>query len=399
MEPQIGHMNEESGGAKQPRGRILVVDDDPIMREVVCEQLTALDYEFVQAENGEIAAGFVGQDSFKLAIIDISMPKMDGFELLRHIRQNPRCIDLPVVVCTSHNDRTSIDRAYDLGASSFVTKPINWALFAHHAQFVIRNGESERALRAAQAEAVLASRVKNGMFHVLSHELKTPLTALIGLTDVLHDSLKERVTDEESEQLRHVVDGARRLNGIISDILILSKALARPERNKYSSILVSEILDDALTGHKAHARARDVKLLQRPLEREFEIDCDPHLVRQALSKLVDNAVRFSPQGSTVEVWAHGKPDGSTIISVRDQGPGLTQAKLKECLKPFVQDDMSYGRPAEGLGLGLPIAKAICEAHGGELIVQTAPGRGFLAAVWLPARRRPVASVEGSARCA
>ena len=383
MEPPMEQLNGDKGGAKPVRGRILVVDDDPIMREVMCEQLAVLGYDFAQAENGEEAAASVGRESYKLAVVDISMPKMDGFGLLRHIRQNPRCIDLPVIVCTSHNDRVSIDRAYELGASSFVTKPIHWPQFLHHVQFVIRNGESERALRAAQAEAVAASRMKNGLFHVLSHELKTPLTALIGLTDVLSGSLNDRVNTEEAEQLNDVVDGARRLNAIVSDILLLSKALASPSQQKYVPIQVSEILDDALVGHRTRARDRGVRLLPRPLERDFEISCDPHLIRQAVSKLVDNAVRFSPPGSTVEVWAHGKADGSTIISVRDQGPGLTQAKLKECLKPFVQEDMTYGRPVDGLGLGLPIAKAICEAHGGELIVQTAPAQGLLAAVWLP----------------
>ena len=105
----------------------------------------------------------------------------------------------------------------------------------------------------------------------------------------------------------------------------------------------------------------------------------------AFKRFVDNAVKFSPAGSTVEVWAYGKADGSAVVSVRDQGPGLTQAKLKECLKPFVQEDMSYARPIDGLGLGLPIAKAICEAHGGELIVQTAPGQGLVAAISLPPR--------------
>ena len=371
---------------EQSRRRVLAVDDDPIMREVMCEQLKSMGFDHFQAENGEVAADILAREQLNLAIIDISMPKLDGFGLLRHIRQNPRNIDLPVIVCTSHNDRTSIDRAFELGASSFIIKPINWPQFAHHVRFVVRSGETERALRTAQNEALTASRMKNGLFHVLSHELKTPLTALIGLTSVLGESLQGKVSDTEAEQLVHVVEGASRLNAIVSDILLLSKALPNPAQQKLVPTSVAEILDDAVVGHRTTARAKDVRLVQMPLGRDFIISCDPHLIRQAISKLVDNAVKFSPHGAAVEVWAHGKADGSAIISVRDQGPGLTQTKLKECLKPFVQEDMSYARPAEGLGLGLPIAKAICEAHGGELVIQTAPGQGLVAAIWLPASK-------------
>ena len=373
----------DEGGAR--RRRVLVVDDDPIMREVMCEQLAHTGYDSVAAENGEVGRDFSNNETFDLAVIDISMPKLDGFGLLRHMRQHPRSVDLPIIVCTSHNDRQSIDRAYTLGASSFVTKPINWPQFAHHVQFVMRNGEIERALRAAQMEAVAASRMKNGLFHVLSHELKTPLTALIGLTGVLRDSLGDRTRPQEAEQLAHVIDGAQRLNAIISDILLLSKALGSPEQQKFTETPMDELLDDGLVGQKQPARERNVQILMRPLESPFAILCDPHLIRQALARLIANAVKFSPPGGTVEVWAHRRADGSALISVKDQGPGLTQTKLNECLKPFVQEDMTYARPAEGLGLGLPIAKSICEAHGGELLVQTAPGRGLLAAISLPAR--------------
>ena len=366
--------------------RVLVVDDDPILLEVMAEELKMAGFDVVHAENGETGCDFIGRESFNLAVIDISMPKLDGFDLLRHIRQHPRSVDLPVIVATGHNDRGSIEKAYELGASSFVTKPINWPQFAHHAQFVMRSGEIERALRQAQTEAVAASKMKNGLFHVLSHELKTPLTALIGLTSVLSDALTGKVDPVQAEQLQHVVGAAQGLNAIISDILILSKALSGPSRQQIVSIPVCELVDDSLVGLRAKARDRDIALVTRQPDENLRAAGDPRLLRQALHKLIDNAIKFSPAGGTVEIRVHGKEDGSIVISVRDHGPGLSAAKLRDCLQPFVQDDMSYGRPAEGLGLGLPIAKSIAEAHGGELLFQTAPGQGMLAAIWLPCQR-------------
>ena len=371
--------------APSARKRALVVDDDPILREVMGEQLKAVGFDVVQAENGEAGRELTGREDFDLAIVDISMPKLNGFDLLRHIRQHPRSVDLPVIVATGNNDRSSVEKAYELGASSFVTKPMNWPQFAHHSLFVMRNGEIERALRQAQTEAVTASKMKNGLFHVLSHELKTPLTALIGLTGVLSEALQTKVDPAQAEQLQHVVGAAHRLNAIISDILILSKALSGPSRQQIVSIPVRDLIDDSLVGLKVKARERDINILTRQPDESLHTSGDPRLLRQALHKLIDNAIKFSPAGGTVEIRAHGKEDGSAIISVRDHGPGLSAAKLRDCLQPFVQDDMSYGRPVEGLGLGLPIAKSIAEAHGGELLFQSSPGQGMLAAIWLPFR--------------
>jgi two-component system, sensor histidine kinase and response regulator len=373
----------ESVKSETPRRKVLVVDDDAILNAVMSEQLSSLGWSVTLAENGEAAIAQISQASPDLAVVDISMPKLDGFGLLRYIRQNPRSLDLPIIVCTSHNNREPIEQAYRLGASSFVTKPINWPQFLHHAQFVMRNGDTERALRAARAEALAASRTKSAMFQVLSHELKTPLTALIGMTAVIDKTLRGRTNPGISNEFEHVIEAATRLNAIVSDIMLLSKAVAGNQRKQFSPVTLSEILDDGLIGLKSKAAEKKVTLLIPPQNQEVRLSCDLRLIHQAVSKLVDNAIRFSPAGSTVELWGHVSPKGSIIISVKDEGPGLSQQKLKECLQPFMQEDMSYSRPANGLGLGLPIAKAICEAHGGELAIQTAPGQGMLAAIVLP----------------
>ncbi len=248
----------------------------------------------------------------------------------------------------------------------------------------MRSGETERALRAAEAEALAASRTKSAMFQVLSHELKTPLTALIGLTDVMHRALRDRAEPAVSGQLGHVIDAAQRLNAIVSDIMLLSKAVAGQARTDFAPASLSEVLDDCLVGFQQKAAARHIKLLLRPHERDITFLCNQRLLLQAVGKLVDNAIKFSSEGGTVELWGHVRANGSIIISVKDAGPGLSQQRLKDCLQPFVQDNMSYSRPADGLGLGLPIAKAVCEAHSGELAIQTAPGQGLLAAIMLPA---------------
>lgn len=365
---------------------VIVVDDDPILRALMCEQLATLGWRVIVAENGEQGLDAITRERPDLAIVDISMPVLDGYGMLRFLRQNPATIDLPVIVCTSHNDRVAIEDSYRLGASHFVTKPINWPMFMHHVQFVMRSGDTERALRAARTEALAVSRMKSAMFQVLSHELKTPLTALIGLTEVLETTIRDRLDPGETEQLRYIVSAAQRLSCIVNDVMVLSKAIGAQSSKDFAPASLSEIIDDCLAGFRRKADEAGVRLLLRSIEEDVLLTCDIALLRQALARLIDNAVRHCPRGSTVEIWAHVRTTGHIVFSVKDDGAGLSQQKLKECMQPFIQKESGYARPSEGLGLGLPIAKAIAEAHGGELVIQTSPGHGLLAALVLPPAR-------------
>jgi len=380
----VGMNTEElAGNENQQRKCVLIVDDDAMICEVLVELFSSLGYDTVTAEDGELACDFIARKDLALAVVDLNMPRLDGFGLLRHIRQHPRTVDLPVIISTGNDDRASIEEAYRLGASSFVTKPINWAQFVYHAKFVIRNGQIERELRHAEAEAVAASKMKNGLFRILSHELKTPLVALCGLTDVLSGALKDRVEAIEAEQLDHIVGASQRLNRLISDILILSKSFSGLSYLSISEESITDLLEDSIIGLEPSANAKDIHIRVTQPSKGLTLYCDSHLLRQAIYKLVDNAIKFSPPGGTVEIWAHRKEDQSTVISVRDNGPGVAPTKLAECLQPFIQEDMSYGRIAEGLGLGLPIVKSIAEAHGGELICQSVLGEGMVAAIVIP----------------
>lgn len=365
------------------RSWVLIADDDPLLCEVMAELFGNLGYDTAIAEDGEAACDMITRPNLVLAVVDLSMPRLDGFGLLRHIRQHPRTVDVPVIISTGSDDKPSIEKAYRLGASSFVTKPINWAQFVYHAQFVVRSGQTERDLRRAEAVAVSASKMKNGLFRVLSHELRSPLVALTGLTDVLAGALRNKVEAIEAEYLEHIIGASQRLNGLIGDVLLLSKSFAGFPSLDISHEHMSDLLEDSIVGLKAKARAKDITInITRP-SKGLAFNCDAVLLRQGIGKLVDNAIKFSLDGGTVEIWAHRNDDRSTAISVRNNGPGVSSAKLAECLQPFVQDDMSYSRAAEGLGLGLPIVKSIAEAHGGELICQSSPGRGFVAAIWIP----------------
>lgn len=133
----------------EDEARLLFVDDDPILREFAQVNLASTAAEIDVAADGVEALEALSQARYDLLLVDLEMPRMDGFELLAHLRADPATAHLPIVVETGREDVEAIDRAFRLGATAFVTKPLNWRLLTYQLRFV---------LRAARAEAVLRSR-------------------------------------------------------------------------------------------------------------------------------------------------------------------------------------------------------------------------------------------------
>lgn len=129
--------------------RLLVVDDDPIAREFSAVYLATPEVSIDTADSGEAALDLLAKQTYDLAITDLDMPGMGGFELIRRIRSMPSMADLPVIVVTGREDIASIDRAYEAGATSFAIKPVNWRLMSYQVRFVLRAARMAKA--AAQA--------------------------------------------------------------------------------------------------------------------------------------------------------------------------------------------------------------------------------------------------------
>lgn len=368
-------------------GRLLVVDDDPTLREIATAKLGHAGYAVTCACDGAEGWTALKARAFDLALVDLEMPEVDGYELIARIRGDDRLRHLPVVVVTTHSDEAAIDRALEAGANAFVTKPVHWPLFVQQLRYVARASDDERRLREAKEAAERLVRLKNSFLSVISHELRTPLTHIIGFAEVLQKQGAGPLGNESYlDYANEIADAGRRLYGILTEVILLSRGLSGELELKDGEYRIAAILDQVLEELGPVARLRETVLQADRQHDDCVLCCDIELFKRCLIALLDNAVKFSPGCSIVRLVVTPAPDGTIRFAVADQGPGMSAEQIAECHEPFVQSDMSLRRSAEGIGLGLTLVRTLIGLHDGELMLASGPGPGTTATLILPAHR-------------
>lgn len=367
--------------------RILVVDDDPALREVAATLLSQAGHETITASDGMRGWELLKAQPFDLALIDLDMPHVDGLTLIEWVKADPSLRHLPIIVVTSHDHQEAIDRAFRTGASLFAPKPVNWALLLHQLRYVVRASLTERKLFEAKDQAERAARLKNGFMSIISHELRTPLTHIIGFAEVLQQQSFGPIGSERYQEYVDEIAGAgRNLLDTVTGIILLSRGLAGELEIREGEYEVAQILRGLAPGLEAKAAGHGVDVVLLDAYCDTSLYCDMDLIMRSLNALLDNAIKFSDPGSKVTVDCAVTPDGGFLFSVGDEGPGMTEQQIAECSEPFVQCDMSIGRMAEGIGLGLAFARTLIELHGGSLRLASGGGRGTTATLALPVER-------------
>jgi two-component system phosphate regulon sensor histidine kinase PhoR len=227
----------------------------------------------------------------------------------------------------------------------------------------------------------------------VSHELKTPITSIKGFVETLQDGALE-----DAERARHFLSiinrHADRLNAIIDDLLILSKIEDNPTRQiSFNRHRLAEVVESALQVCEHQAYRRDIRLVPT-CPPEFYAEINPILMEQALVNLVDNAIKYSNPGSTVEVRVLAK-ESYYVVSIVDSGCGIPERDLPRIFERFYRVDKARSRSLGGTGLGLAIVKHIAIIHGGEVTVDSDEGVGSVFSLILPVEQQVAAAVSAA----
>lgn len=227
-------------------------------------------------------------------------------------------------------------------------------------------------------------RLKTEFLGVLSHELRTPINAITGFGSILEDEVAGALNAEQHAYLRRLLEGADVLLRLVNDLLDMAQIQAGRIALRREPTHLDEIVRDVLGGLTTSARCKRIKLESAVPADLPVLDVDIQRVSQVVRNLVDNGIKFAPEEGWVRVDSK-LVNGDVEIAVTDNGPGIAAEDFGRLFRPFSQLDMSLTRVAGGVGLGLSIAKALVEAHGGSIGVESAPGRGSRFWFRLPVR--------------
>jgi signal transduction histidine kinase len=244
--------------------------------------------------------------------------------------------------------------------------------------------ERTRALKSSNEMLELVDENRRKLLADISHEFRTPLTVIRGESEIaLRGKAKTRA--EYQETLERIIEQTDQTTRLIDDLLFIARADAGEPRLKIRPVSVNNLLDSVCTDFAAKAAQNEIVIETEIEEENAVVMGDAGRLRQVFSILIDNALRYSNVGDSVRVslWRNDK---EIVVQVRDTGIGLTKDEAKQAFQRFFRGGKAQGH-ATGTGLGLPVAKAIIEAHNGSISLEGQPGEGALANVILPVEEK------------
>lgn len=392
--------------------KVVHIEDRRENRILVRKLLEAAGHEVIDAVDGVTGIDLATSVSPDMVLIDINLPGLDGYEVVTKLRGQPGLTETPIVAVTAEGDR---DRAVALGFDGLIAKPIQVATFesvlrgfaagrrervpdaartahlADHGRRVVdRLEEKVRALTLANQRMQEVDRLKMEVLRNVSHELATPITPLLGYVKMLERAELGPINDAQLRALERMSGSLSRLSGVVQNLLAatrfatghvtLERAVARCDR------LVAEAVERVTPA--AQARGCEVIVVGELPSTPGVVDAQ--VVRDALTQVLDNAVKFGPERGRVQVACalvgtsdEDMPAWEFVVS--DEGPGIPIELRARVIEAFFQGDGSPTRLTGGAGLGLAIAERGAALHGGRLIIGDADGGGARVSLHIPIR--------------
>nr|WP_321411386.1 hybrid sensor histidine kinase/response regulator [uncultured Carboxylicivirga sp.] len=374
-------------------GRILIVDDNPRNIQVLGNILKENQYLVEFATSGVGALEWIGVQCFDLILLDIVLPDMNGFQVCEKIREKYDLDSLPVIFLSAHNDTNNVHYGFKIGAQDFITKPFNRGdlLMRVRTHILLKKNidklkylnetleqkveERTRALNLAKEAAERNDRLKTIFLQNLSHEIRTPLNGIFGFTQLL------KLNFDEKENFIHYIEmiehSGEQMMSMINDLVILSKIDSGQNIDIcIEEVDLNEMLDEIILTFEPGIKDKGLKFFKRvDLPNGFVIETDKEKVFQVFMNLINNAIKYTPSGY-VEIGTC-YTGFKLEFYVKDTGVGISTEMQKVIFERFVQGKTNNNHPFEGSGVGLTISKALIEALGGEIWVESEPDKGAI----------------------
>ena len=365
--------------------RLLVVDDDPTIRDCSVAAFSASNVFVDVASDGKNAFALLAARSYDAILVDLRMPEVDGLSFLKGLRRDSRWEHMPAVVITSRNDLFAIDQAYEIGATAFTVKPVNWSLLAYELRYLLRMSRVEADLRTANRQSQDVNDVQRNILQVMRHETHTPMNAILGFSRLLNEEISGPLGHPDYRQFAGIIlESAERLQRTLDDLQMLARLQAPTFDLNLDECFLPTVLARALEKATVEiGETHGTVAISPSISEAPRLTCDFGLLARGLQALIKNALTHGASDRPCTIAFEPAASGIGRIIVRDFGKGIEPGAIPRMMQPFQQSADLLKRDREGLGVGLALANHIFSSHGGSLVLENVPGGGIRATIELP----------------
>jgi len=372
-----GQSMADDGGHQMKR--ILVIDDEPLLRETVRLALVGKGFDVIEAENGTQGIEKARQQLPDLILCDVNMEQVDGYLTLSALRNEPTTSAIPFILMTGMADNAGMRHGMELGADDYLPKPFRIEELYAAVEARLRKAEALRH----EAEKKL-SDLRANISMMLPHELRTPLNGILAFGEMLAADAATLPAKEVAEMGQVIRDSGKRLERLIENFLIYAQiellgadtlkvnALRQQQTRAPAKLIQEHAVGQARVADRANDLVLDLA--------DHPVRISEDYLARIVDELVQNAFRFSDSGKRVSVTLSGLPNG-VVLSVTDQGRGFSTEHITK-VGAYMQFERQI-QEQQGLGLGLVIARRLAELHGGTLSIQSERGSRTTVSVELP----------------
>jgi signal transduction histidine kinase len=359
--------------------RILVIDDETWLREMVHMALEQKGYEVLEAENGAAGIEAARKVLPDLVLCDVNMEKVDGYLTLSSLRNEPATASVPFILMTGLADHAGMRHGMELGADDYLPKP-----FTIEALYAAVDARLKKAQAVRQEAEKKLADLRDNISLMLPHELRTPLNGILAYGEILSAEAATLPPEEVAEMGQVIYESGKRLERLIENFLIYARIELLGTDPQKLSALGKKLTQATAELIERHARSQ-AHLANRDQDLVLDLQNNPVPVSEDyLAKIVDevvqNAFKFSPPGTQVSVTLRETP-GSISLMVSDRGRGFSTEHITR-VGAYMQFDRKM-HEQQGLGLGLSIAKRLTELHGGTLSIDSQRDSRTVVTIKLP----------------
>ena len=344
---------------------ILAVDDIATNIMLLKAVLSRAKYKIVTASGGYEAIEKASKETPDLILLDIMMPDLDGYEVIKHLKADPVTQDIPVIFLTALHNPEDIVKGFKLGASDYVSKPFNHEELITRVTHHIYLAAAQRTIMQQRDELQATVDARDKMYSVIAHDLRSPIGTLKMVFNMLLMNLTpEQIGEENLEMVTMGNNITESTFMLLDNLLKWTKSQTGRMNSVFQEVDISEVVVFASKMSDLVAQVKSISV-EYDIPGPISVNCDVDMVKTIMRNLMSNAIKYGAEGKVIEVRT-GRMDKKVFVAVINYGRIIPPEKLHKIFDKFYRVESSRSLKTGGTGLGLAIAKNIVNLHDGKI---------------------------------